>query len=270
MGTRREDGSGRLGRGALALAAWLAFGSGVVHAADLMSSPVEAPEPEPERRWEVSVGAYLWGAGLSGDVGLPGVAPVSVDASFGDILSNLDLASMAVAEVRYDRFGIFGDLLYTEVSASDAGPLGLVDADITNEITIATLMGEARVFDQERASVDLMAGGRLWSVTNEIRLSGLLGTRSASGTETWIDPMVGVKGSVANSASLFLTGWAMAGGFGVGSDFGWDLFSGAGYEFNDHISIVLGYRGLGVDYEDDGFVFDIVEHGPVISGVVRF
>ena len=60
------------------------------------------------------------------------------------------------------------------------------------------------------------------------------------------------------------------GGFGVGSDLGWDLFGGVGYEVNDHISIVGGYRGLGVDYDDGDFLFDIVEHGPIISGVVRF
>ena len=50
----------------------------------------------------------------------------------------------------------------------------------------------------------------------------------------------------------------MAGGFGASSDFMWDLYAGIGYDFNDRFSAVLGYRGTGVDYENDGFLYDVV------------
>jgi hypothetical protein len=35
------------------------------------------------------------------------------------------------------------------------------------------------------------------------------------------------------------------------------------------ISLVAGYRGLGVDYENNGFVFDVVQHGPILGAVFR-
>ena len=85
-----------------------------------------------------------------------------------------------------------------------------------------------------------------------------------------VDPLVGAKGQFDLTEKFYLSGWAMAGGFGVSSDFMWDLFGGAGYQFNNHVSAVLGYRGMGVDYERDGFVFDVIEHGPVLGGVIRF
>ena len=242
--------------------------AGAAEAADLAPPPVE-PAPT-ETRWEFAIAAYVWGAGLSGDVGVGRLGPAAVDASFGDILSNLDLAFMTVAEARYGRFGVFADLLYTKVSMSGSGPLGFVDAGVTSELTVATLMAEARVLESANASIDLMAGGRLWALSTDLHLSGPLGTRSASASENWIDPMIGAKGRVENAAGVFLTGWAMIGGFGVGSEFGWDVFGGVGYEVTDHFSIVGGYRGLGVDYDDGGFLFDIVEHGPIISGLVRF
>ena len=59
-------------------------------------------------------------------------------------------------------------------------------------------------------------------------------------------------------------------GFGVSSDIDWDLFGGIGYEVSDRISLVGGYRGIGVDYSSGGFVFDVIEHGPILGGVFRF
>jgi len=51
----------------------------------------------------------------------------------------------------------------------------------------------------------------------------------------------------------------------------WDVAAGLGYRFNDRISSVLGYRVLGVNYRNDhGFVFDVVQHGPILKLSVRF
>ena len=45
---------------------------------------------------------------------------------------------------------------------------------------------------------------------------------------------------------------------------------GIGYSFNEKVSAVAGYRALGVDYSNDGFVLDIVEQGPIFGVVMRF
>ena len=47
-------------------------------------------------------------------------------------------------------------------------------------------------------------------------------------------------------------------------------FGGVGYEFNNTFSLVAGYRGTGVDYEDDNFEFDVIQHGPIFGGLFRF
>ena len=46
--------------------------------------------------------------------------------------------------------------------------------------------------------------------------------------------------------------------------------SGLGYEVTDSISMIGGYRALGVDYADGDFVFDVVQHGPILGAVFRF
>lgn len=43
-----------------------------------------------------------------------------------------------------------------------------------------------------------------------------------------------------------------------------------GYRFNERFSAVAGYRALGVNYRNDGFVFDVVKQGPIIGLVMHF
>ena len=87
--------------------------------------------------------------------------------------------------------------------------------------------------------------------------------------ETWADPVVGLKGRVSLTPQLYLTGWGMIGG-GASSDIVWDVLGGVGYQFNDTISAVAGYRAAGVDYENEGFVYDVIQHGPILGVVFRF
>jgi opacity protein-like surface antigen len=56
-----------------------------------------------------------------------------------------------------------------------------------------------------------------------------------------------------------------------GPDFTWQAYPGLGYQFTDRWSLRVGYRAVGVDYEnDDGFRLDVVVHGPLIGLGFRF
>ena len=82
--------------------------------------------------------------------------------------------------------------------------------------------------------------------------------------------MIGVKTRLQGASPWYLTGWGMIGGFGVSSDVDWDVFGGVGYEVTDRVSLIAGYRAVGVDYESDDLLFDIIQYGPVLGGVFRF
>ena len=45
---------------------------------------------------------------------------------------------------------------------------------------------------------------------------------------------------------------------------------GLGYQATDSFSLVAGYRAMGVDYRNDGFVFDVTQDGPILGAVFRF
>ena len=230
-------------------------------------------EPASESGWTVVAAPYLWAAALEGTLGQPRLPPLDVDASFGDIVEHLDMALMGVVEVRKDRLGLFSDVQYVRLSTSAETPAGIAATGTEVTATTATLLaaGTWRALEGSGHSLDLMAGLRGWHTTTEIAFTGgLLNGRSSSQTESWVDPMAGLRGRYDLTGHLFAMGWAMYGGFGLASQSSWDLMAGLGYEIGDRMSLVAGYRSLAVDYSTDGFIYDVVQSGPLLGLSYRF
>lgn len=242
------------------------------------ADPAEAPAAS---EWVFTVAPYAWAAGLSGDVGLFGREPIDLDMGFSDILDDLKFAAMGVVEAHNGTYGIFGDIVYVRTEAEE-GISRTIDnitvalkATVDTENVAATLMGEYRLFNDEGVKLDLMAGARLWNVSNDISARLKADGREMAGhsgddSETWVDPMVGLKTRIDTQTPVFLEGWGMIGGAGVGSDLAWDLMGGVGYQWTSGFSTVAGYRAMGVDYRNDGFVFDVVEQGAFLGAVFTF
>lgn len=241
-------------------------------AADLQQ-PFIVPEANPASTegWAFAATPYFWGAGILGDVEQFGLPAVHLESDFGDVLKDLDFGFMAVGEARYDRFSIFGDIIYTKVSSGAATPLGVVAERV--EATSETFAGLAAagyaVFQDGRSNIDIVAGARVWLASTEISFSGgVLGRISGRDSATWVDAMAAFRGRYFLTDHFYLNAWGLV---GAGqADLDWDLAAGVGYEFNDRISTVAGYRALGIDYNNDRFVFDVVQQGPILGLLVRF
>ena len=222
--------------------------------------------------WVFSVSSYLWAAGITGTAGtLPNLPPTEVDESFSDIFDDLDFAGMMMVSARKGRFGMTGDLQYVETTAKDtaAAPIFL-SQELVSKSFMLSLLGEYVALQEGNSVLRLSAGARLWSVDTELKLSsgllpGIPGI-NVKHNETWVDPVVGVSGSVDVIGKVFLSGWGYVGGFGAGSDIMADLFGGVGYRFTDSISSRIGYRWMKVDYENDGFLYDVRQEG-LIAGI---
>ena len=223
--------------------------------------------------WSLSISPYVWGAGLEGSVAsFPGAPAADVDVSFKDILKNLDMAGMALIELRYRRVAAYMDLVYTSIGADQETPLGILfdDVELENEVFIGTFGGAYRALETDHATLDLLGGLRVWSVDTVLELEGgILADREFEHSENWIDPIIGLHGHYQFENGVFVTSLSQVGGFGVGSDLTWDSFGGIGYRFNDTVSAIAGYRHLEVDYEHNGFVFDVELSGPVVGMTIR-
>lgn len=243
--------------------------------------PIPEESPLPGHEWTLTVAPYLWAAGIEGDIGLFGQDPVAVDESFSDILNDFKFGGMVVGEFHNGTWGVFADVMYVKTAANGSATRTIngvpvtLGAEIETTSFTGTLMGEYRVYSTPTATLDLMAGARIWSVDNEIDLflsAGGPAPAGLSGSDgsTWVDPMVGVRGRYNIDDNWYLNGWGMVGGFGAGSDVTWDVMGGVGYQWNDWLSFTVGYRALGVDYSHNGFVYDVVQHGPILGTVMKF
>jgi hypothetical protein len=100
--------------------------------------------------------------------------------------------------------------------------------------------GSYRVVDQGPATLDVLVGGRLWSLDQDLTISGPLRTREASDSKTWVDPWIGVSGSVGLGNNFGLHAEADVGGFGAAADIDWQVQGTLQYHYNDWVTLEAG------------------------------
>jgi hypothetical protein len=180
---------------------------------------------------------------------------------------------MLVGEARYGAFGVFNDTNYVKLGADATGPKGLASVSLTSSEFADTAMAEYRIIENSTGSLDAMAGVRIWDVNTDLGFHTAFPSHPGgafSDGATWVDPMIGAKGRINIGGHFYFTDWGMIGGFGAGSEVDWDVMGGVGYDFNKIFSMVVGYRALGVNYNKGGFVFDVVQQGPVLGLLFHF
>lgn len=246
----------------------LLFSQGTASAADWNSvAPYQYSDS-----FSGSLTTYGWLPFMDGNAGINGLGPVGVSLDPIDILEVLDFTFMASGDLRWNRFGVFGDFIYLKISdgAGTPGPL-YSGASLSMETIILTGAGTYQLWESDKSWVQAIAGVRYWSFDTTLDLAaGLLPAVSASDSISWVDPLVGLRARHSIDEKVYLTGAAAIGGFGAGSDFMWDVTGGVGYRYNQHLSLSAGYRAFGVDYERSGDVIDLISHGPIFGLTINF
>src|SRR3989442_9611677 len=116
----------------------------------------ETPPP-----WEIRIGAPGWLAGVSGESGVKGVVGSS-DVSFDQLLTHLTHVPIVLsADIRYQRWEIFGDGQYMEVGDSVTLPgLLFTNANLHLKSAFAEGFIGYRLINCDKASFSLFAGAR--------------------------------------------------------------------------------------------------------------
>jgi hypothetical protein len=237
--------------------------TGLANAADF------APPPPVEPEWVFTAAGYGWLSGIKGSVASFGAPESDIDLSISDVLKHFEGGLMGAGEARHGRFLLATDLMWAKLSADTDRPiLGHVELTAST-LAVTGLAGYSLVYE-EGGNLDAIAGARLWSVKNELDFSGGAPVGEFEDSATWVDPVVGLKGRANISPNFYVTAWGLVGGFGVSSDLMWDVMGSVGYEFNDSFSMTAGYRVQSVDYHNNGFVYDVVQSGPMIGAVFKF
>lgn len=295
------------------IAAWmLAAGAGAAWAADLSDDQITV-EP-PQSAWQFRFTPYAWLLFLDGEQTIKG-RTADVDTNIFEIIRESDslVGWMSYLEARRGPLALYADIYYGKLTLSGGGDVTIkpnnfvsatiaADANIEYEFAVVELGGAYEVSRWNRGgamdaadfgaytALDLIAGGRYWyqkaeldlALASQLNIAGITinGNRAiaGSGGVDWIDPLLGarLRHHMAPGEEIILRG--DVGGFGVASDFSWQLIGAYSWVFSDWRGIdwagVVGYRALYVDYSEgkgaNKFQYDILTHGPILGLSMRF
>ena len=230
----------------------------------LAATPLHADE------WKHELAPYLWGSAMEGTTGIGGVT-ADVDASFGDILDNLEMGFMGMYRGTRDRFSIDVDTIFMGLGATERSRPGLAKADIDVDQFV---LGAAAGYAMTEKFV-VLGGLRYYDLSAEVKVTGPLGnTADAETDESWVDPYLGARYTIPLSEAWSLNLSGDIGGFGVGSDFAWQGLVTFRWQLTERTGALAAYRYMDVDYESGNgsnrFEYDMVFSGPALGIVFTF
>jgi opacity protein-like surface antigen len=281
-------------------------------ATPLFASPHFEPVAKPRfDNWKFMVMPYLWAINLNGTMTMRGET-VDVNATLVDAVtrsSSFPLAFMGRAEAENGPFFAYGDMVWAQMRF-DGSALSLrsplpdlsVAASASGRLKTTIAIGEAG-FGYELGrwklsnapdsftAIDAYTGLRYVNMTVNLNaeivaaaFSPLLdwstsGGKSVLGTGTmwWMDPVIGLRMRHSFAPGSRFETRADIGGFGAGSKFSWQFYSGYSADFdynNTRFTALVGYRALGMNFakyvngRENGMNQTI--HGPVVGLGVKF
>jgi len=227
--------------------------------------------------WKLSIEPYVMATSIDGTAGIGRIAGLPVHVRFQDILKNLEFAAMIHAEAHHSsNWGLLIDYGFMNLGADISGPLGgVTNAGVKQGILEFLASRKMEVAD---SSVELLGGFRWWTNKINVTLNPAIlpGSISASTSESWVDPVIGVRLTTPVSEQLEFVMRGDLGGFGIGSDFTWQLAGGIHYRFTEMLSVDVQYKALGVNYTNGTpgkrgyFAYNTVTHGPVVGLIIGF
>jgi len=259
----------RAGASALTVAAAVGLGALGAAQAGAQGNPGRLAD------WSFEISPYLWMAGIDGTIQpVAGGPTFRSSLSFGDILDTLDAGFFISGSARRDRLVILGDLYY--ISASDtvqvpplAPPIDRIRGKA--EILQGTLAAGWRAVDSPTYSLDLLAGVRAGENRIEVQArAGGTTIRRVRDDITYAAPILGLRGRVALSDRVSLTGYGDLGGGTSSVESTWQLSATIDYHLSDRAALSVGYRHEALDIDNDGARANTDTSGFLVGTRLRF
>lgn len=242
--------------------------------------------------WQFGASFYGWFPDLSGQTSFtpPGGGSGAISVDIENILENLEFTMMGSVEARKGRWGVFTDLIYMDLGASQTETRKMtfgeqelpVDAtaNVNLDLTswIWSLAGSYQVLDKGWLKMDVIAGTRFvnvdqvlsWNITGNVGEIPIpeRGGNAEVELSNW-DAIVGARGrfEFGSQKSIFVPYELDVGG--GDSDLTWQAVLGIGYSFG-HFEIAGVWRYLYYDFSSDMAIADLSFSGPALGMSYRW
>jgi hypothetical protein len=236
------------------------------------SSPPQAVEAGADDAWHFAWNGYLWLPGVHGTVVAPGGRGLGFRASPGDLLSNARFGLMGAVEARRNRIVTSIDILWIRLEDDKALPFPRLSAISANmkatEFLLTPKIG-FRVINEEKIKIDALAGFRYWYLGENLKFNPSLLGLNFSGSQDFVDPVVGGRIQVALSPKIVVNILGDVGGWDTGSHLEYQVAGVLGYRIKPKWTLQAGYRYLNIDKTSSrGLVFNATTAG-VVFGMTR-
>ncbi|MCI0407757.1 MAG: hypothetical protein L0191_04185 [Acidobacteria bacterium] len=244
----------------------------------MLLSPGRAQAAE---KWEWDITPYLWASGVRLDVSVDGDPVLGADASFSELLDDLDVAGMLHFEGRHGKAGFFTDAIFISLSddqtrSADPPLPGDTQTDAELELGIYEAGGFYRPGGKE-FGFDFLYGLRFLDYDQDLSVTippPVSATTSAETSSLYTDGIVGVRYSLPMSKRWY---FAIRGDVGAGgTQIEWNGIATFGFtcDKKGRYAIRGGYRYFKVELdEEDNDVdveSDVTLQGPYIGFAFRF
>ncbi len=217
-------------------------------------------------KWNFLIEPYLIIPNMKGEVAVRRLPASEVDADAGSIFSKLKFGAMLYLEAVHveKNWAISSDFIFMDL-----------EQDVRTNMLITGGSVSAKQLAWELAWLKRLAqwlevglAGRLVSLESGLDLITINGGETGSISKTWFDPVI-----VVRSQGILKEKWLVQfrgdlGGFGIGSDFTWQIQANVGYKFSKLFQASAGYRIIAIDYNkgdgEDRFRYDVNTFGPVV------
>jgi hypothetical protein len=228
------------------------------------------PVGEPTSDWHFEVSPYLWFPGVHGTIGARG-HDASIHESPGDLLSHFRFGLMGLVDTRYKRIVIPVDMMWIRLGANNALPLTdeAVTAHVKGQEFILTPKIGYRLVDSEIIKIDALTGFRYWHFGANLRLStSETSTQTFSGSENWVDPLVGGRILANLSPKISVSIGGDVGGWNTGSLIDYQIGGVLGYRIKPAVVLQVGYRYLATDFRSGGTTINLVTSGVLFGATI--
>jgi hypothetical protein len=181
---------------------------------------------------------------------------------------------MGAVEARRNRLVTSIDILWIRLEDDKALPLpGFVlpptSANMKATEFLLTPKIGFRLINEERIKIDALAGFRYWHLGENLKFNPSLLGRNFSGSQDFVDPVVGGRIQVPLSPKIVVNILGDVGGWGTGSQLEYQVAGLLGYRIKPKWTLQAGYRYLNVDYTNSrGVIFNATTSG-VVFGLTR-
>jgi opacity protein-like surface antigen len=244
------------------------LGAGALGLAVLAPAAASAQAADWTQGWESRLILYGWLPGITGSQERPDGRPI-VDLDTPSVLEALDFAFMAAGETRRDRLGFLFDFDYARLSQNGEWLRERLETETKTDLTMSTAAVTYRLYEAPAKDrfVDVYGGIRAYDVSLSFSIDSPRFGRDLGADANWVDALVGLRGEVPLGRGFSVSGFADAGGFGIGesSDLTWEAYAGVNYDFSDRWRALLGYRYMSIDYSSSDLTMDVDIYGPLLG-----